>query len=87
MLNQFLSGALFTSYLAAGLFFLRFWKKTRDRLFAIFALAFWVFAVERMLLASTSPNDEFRPYVYLVRLSAFLLIIVAIIDKNRGKHS
>lgn len=86
MLNQFLSGALFVSYLAAGLFFLRFWKRTGDRLFAIFALAFSVFGTERLLLALTNPADEFRPYIYLVRLFAFLLIIIAIIDKNRSKN-
>lgn len=87
MLNQFLAGALTLGFLAAGLFFLRFWKKTEDRLFAIFAVAFWVFAGERVLLALTDPTDEFRPYIYLVRLFAFVLIIIAIIDKNRSKNS
>lgn len=83
MLNQFLAGALTIGYFIAGIFFLRFWKKTYDRLFAIFAVAFWVFAAER--LALTDPLDENRWYIYLVRLFAFVLIIIAIIDKNRNK--
>jgi hypothetical protein len=87
MLIQYLHGAITICLLLSGLFFLRFWKKTRDRLFAIFAIAFWVLTVERVLLAMTRPEDEFRPYIYLVRLFAFVLIIVAIIDKNRGKSS
>ena len=44
----------------AGLFFLRFWRKTRDRLFAIFACAFWLMGVNWLLLAFTDP-DAFRP--------------------------
>jgi hypothetical protein len=85
LLNQFLHGAITICFLLGGLFFLRFWKKTRDRLFAIFAIAFWVLTTERLLLAATRPEDEFRPYIYLVRLFAFVLIIIAIIDKNRSK--
>ena len=87
MLNEYLHGAITICLWMAGLFFLRFWKRTRDRLFAMFAIAFWVLAVERVLLAMTSPEDEFRWYIYLVRLFAFVLIIVAIIDKNRERSS
>jgi hypothetical protein len=87
MLNEFLHGAISICLWMAGLFFLRFWRRTRDRLFAIFAIAFWVLACERVLLALTSPEDEFRWYIYLVRLFAFILLIIAIIDKNRGKSS
>ena len=68
----------------AGLFFLRFWRKTRDRLFAIFAVAFWALASERVVLEIVSVN-EFRPYVYGIRLFAFGLIILAIVDKNRAR--
>ena len=87
MLNQFLHGAIMISFVLGGLFFLQFWKKTRDRLFAIFAIAFFVLSTERILLALTNPTDENRWYVYLVRLFAFVLIIIAIIDKNRSKTS
>jgi hypothetical protein len=78
-----LSGAILLGNLIVGLFFLRFWKKTSDRLFLIFAMAFWALALERVLLLIVDPTHEFRSYVYTVRLFAFLLILLAILDKNR----
>jgi hypothetical protein len=83
-ITQFLSGALVLAYWAIGMFFMRFWKKTLDHFFAVFAWAFWVLAIERVILLIVNPENEFRPYVYLVRLIAFLLIIGAIIVKNRA---
>jgi hypothetical protein len=83
MHNQFLNGALMLGFLVVGLFFLRFHRSTRERLFAMFAASFFVLAVERVVLANVDPTAEFQPYVYLIRLTAFLLIIIAIIDKNR----
>ena len=83
MVNQFLSGAVFTAGLIAALLFLRSWQRTRDRLFILFTLAFTTLAMERVILLVVSPGNEFAPYIYTVRLFAFLIIIVAIIDKNR----
>jgi hypothetical protein len=80
-LDPLLSGAVFLGYAVIGLFFLRFWTKSRDRLFAWFAAAFWLLAIERLLLARFAGTD--LPAVYLVRLAAFILIIAAIVDKNR----
>lgn len=85
LINQYISGALTMGYLAAGLFFLRFWKKTRDRLFAFFALAFWLLAGQRLALAVTTQTSEGNLFLYGVRLLAFVLILVAIIDKNRQR--
>lgn len=73
-----------TAAWTAGMFFLRFWRDTADRLFLFFAAAFWLLATSWLLLAFFDPTDETRPYVYALRLLAFLLIIVATIDKNRG---
>ena len=81
-LNAFLLGLLVMACAVAGLMFLRFWRKTRDRLFAIFAGAFWLLALNWMALAFTH-EDELRTALYAVRLVAFVLILVAIIDKNR----
>jgi hypothetical protein len=67
----------------AGLFFLRFWRKTRDRLFAIFAAAFWLLGANWLALAFTEV-DEVKTWLYAVRLLAFILILFAIIDKNRA---
>ncbi len=67
----------------AGLLFLRFWKETADRLFALFAFAFWLLAASWLTLAVLDPTDEARPYVYAIRLVAFVLIIAAVANKNR----
>lgn len=82
-MREFLWGASAMGALVIGLFFLRFWTTTRDRLFALFALAFTVLALNWALLALHVPSDEARHYVYAVRLVAFALIAVAIVDKNR----
>ena len=81
------SGAMVMGYLVAGLFFCRFWRETRDRLFLIFSLAFWILGIQRLALALERTLIEEHTSLYLVRLFAFLLILAAIIDKNRGRRS
>lgn len=83
MLDQFLSGASTMGFLTVFLFFLRFWQKTRDRLFIFFAAAFGFMMLERIVRSAWTPDSEFEPYVYMLRLISFLLIIAAIVDKNR----
>jgi len=85
MTNQFLWGSLSACCATVGLFFLKFWRTSGDRLFAIFPLAFWVFGVSWIGLALSNPVDDSRHAFYLVRLVAFLLIIGAIVDKNRKR--
>lgn len=75
----FLSGALTLGYLVAALYFLRFRRDTGDRLFLYFAAAFALFAAQRMMPLGTA---DFEPQSYVVRLLAFLLILVGIVDKN-----
>jgi uncharacterized membrane protein YeiB len=82
-MDQFLRGAIAMAYGVAGLFFLRFWKETRDRLFAIFALAFWLLALTRIAMAVTGLDSEAATWIYWIRLASYLLILAAIIDKNR----
>ena len=69
------------------LFFLRFWRRTNDRLFLLFGAAFALLMVERIVLVSIDTSHEFAPYVYLCRLLAFALIIAGIADKNRKVRS
>ncbi|MDQ6625400.1 MAG: DUF5985 family protein [Verrucomicrobiota bacterium] len=83
MLKPFLSGAISMACLTIGLFFFQFWRRTHDRLFVVFAAAFWLLMVERVILLTITISDEFAPYVYAVRLCAFALIIGAVVDKNR----
>ena len=80
----FLQTVSATAAVAAGLFFFRFWRESRDRLFAFFGASFWLLAVSWALLALVNPTDETRPYIYAIRLVAFLLMIVGMVDKNRA---
>ena len=79
MTTTFISGVLSGMYLVAALFFLRFWRDTADRLFAFFSGAFAILAVQRVLLLIYRDVAS----VYILRLLAFVLIIAAIVDKNR----
>jgi hypothetical protein len=76
------AGAIAAGYAVAGLFFLRFWRDTRDRLFALFAVAFLVLAVNRA--AGALLPAPHRDPVYWVRFAAFVLFLAAIVDKNRS---
>lgn len=82
-MRQFFWGALALAAWVAGLFFTNFWRLSRDRLFLLFALAFWVLALHWAGLGILNPTLETSHYLYLVRLLAFILILVAIVDKNR----
>ena len=73
--------------LVAGLFFLRFWRDTRDRIFLFFAVSFIIEGVNRAALALTSNPNEGRPFFYFVRFISFLLIFVAILHKNQKKDT
>ena len=83
MLNQFLAGAASVSLLVIAMFFIRFWKRTRDRLFLFFASAFLILMLERLIRASMEIETEWAPYVYMVRLAAFVVMIIGVVDKNR----
>ena len=85
ILVAFLSGAVTLGFAIASLFFLRFWRDTRDELFFAFAAAFFLLGVGQAILALGGIPDEQRSWVYLVRLVAFLTIIVAILRKNRAR--
>jgi hypothetical protein len=78
----FLTGLVTAGYLVAGLFFLKFWARTRDPLFAIFAIAFWMLALDEVLRAGLALPIEERGWTFLVRLAAFSLLAIAIAYKN-----
>lgn len=80
---DFFTGALMVCCVVAGLFFLKFYKKTHDSLFRYFSLAFFILAFERVVLGFLGSENEPSQWVYLIRLTAFLLIIYAIISKNK----
>ena len=83
-LYDFLSGATAFGFLVCGLFFLRFWRRTRDALFLSFAVAFGLLGLGQTVLALGNIPTEERGSIYLLRLFAFALIIFAILRKNRA---
>jgi len=83
-MNEMLIGAIAAASLAAGLFFFRFWRTTRDRFFLLFALSFWIEGVNRVLLYEWAGLDDDAPVYYVIRLLTYGLILAAIIAKNRG---
>lgn len=83
-MTLFLQGATSLGFLVAALFFLRFWRQSDDRLFLLFALAFAAMAVNRFALVFVDETGELGTGLFLIRLLAFVLIVVAIVDKNRA---
>jgi Family of unknown function (DUF5985) len=86
-MREFFSGIAAAGSLGVGLFFFRLWRETRDRFFGFFGIAFWVLALNWFALVWAAPASEHQHYFYIVRLLAFLLIILAIVDKNRSSGS
>jgi uncharacterized membrane protein HdeD (DUF308 family) len=84
-LNSVLLGGVAMASLVAALFFLKFWRQTRDGLFLLFAAAFGVDSAMRLVLGLSHVTAEQEPFFYLARLVTFGLIIVAIVHKNRPK--
>jgi len=82
MLVAFYSGAAGLECLVAGLFFLRFWRRTGERLFLAFACAFWLLGANAVIPTLLGRPAAAHGEVYLLRLAAFLLIILAILAKN-----
>lgn len=81
--NLVLVGAVAMASAIAALFFLRFWRQTRDSLFLFFAAAFGLDALTRLILGMGKLSEETEPLIYLARLVTFCLIIIAIVRKNR----
>jgi hypothetical protein len=86
-LYDFLSGAVALGFAACALFFLRFSKRTREELFLAFSVAFLLLGAGQTILALANIPTEERGSIYLLRLLAFLLILVAIYRKNREADS
>ena len=83
---EFLAGAVTLGYLVASGFFMRFWRKTADRLFLAFGLAFLLLALNQTLAQWLGAADERLGYTYLLRVLGFVLILIAIIDKNLAQR-
>jgi hypothetical protein len=83
--NAFLWGVNATAAFAIGLLFLAYWRETGEKLLARFAVAFWFLALNWVWLILALPPIETRHHSYLPRLVAFLIIIWAVVEKNRER--
>jgi hypothetical protein len=80
--GAFLGGLIAMSFGVIGLFFVKFWIRTRDSLFIAFAIAFWLLAISQTLVALRVVPREEQSWIYVLRLAAFVLIAIAIVRKN-----
>lgn len=80
----FLHGMVTMGFIIAGLFFLRFWRRTKDGLFVVFAFAFWLLALNDALISRPGSARPSQSWEFLPSLGAFGLLILAILIKNFG---
>ncbi len=83
---SFMSGAITMGYTAVAFCFLSSWWRGRNALIGLFAVAFFLLAIERVLYFFIPSENEYQPLVYLIRLSAFSLIILGIAVQNRRQR-
>lgn len=82
MIEGFLLGVIATASVISGIFFLKCWKDTRDSFFLAFAISFIIEGLNRAAILALDRPNEGSPYIYVVRLFSFLLILLAILKKN-----
>jgi len=82
MIDGFLLGVIATASIAAGIFFLKFWRDTHDSFFLAFAASFIIEGLNRSAVLLEDKPSEGSPWTYFVRLLSFLLILTAILRKN-----
>jgi hypothetical protein len=83
VIYAFFCGGASALALVASVIFLRYWRSTRDRFFVIWAASLVLMAAQ-WAISACSGGWETSAAGYLLRLAAFLFIITAIVDKNRG---
>jgi uncharacterized membrane protein HdeD (DUF308 family) len=87
VIKAFLLGVIAALSFTASLFFVRFWRETRDSFFLAFALFFVVEGINRVALLFMSRPNEGSPWIYIIRLATLLIILAAILHKNYGPRS
>jgi uncharacterized membrane protein HdeD (DUF308 family) len=84
-MERMLLGAISMASLIAAMFFLRFWKNTRDKFFLWFAVSFAIEGINRAALGLSDDPNEGQPFFYVIRFLSYLLIVIAIVSKNLAK--
>jgi hypothetical protein len=68
---DFLSGAVSMGFFIAAGFFFRFWRESRDRLFAFFATAFFLMALDHPGTTWIGHGYNLTVLPYIVRLLSY----------------
>lgn len=82
VIHLYIRGAIAMGFLVASAFFFRFWRETHDRLFAFFAAAFFLLAINGPVVRSLIQDSDNSIMLYVTRLVAYVIILIAIVDKN-----
>lgn len=85
-MDRFLLGGIAFGSAMVALFFVRFWRRTGDVFFLLFALSFALEAAIRVGMTMLPRDSEDHPAFYLLRLLAYGLILCAIWLKNRPRR-
>lgn len=83
-LISLIAGMTASGFLVAALFFVRFYRTTRDALFIYFSVAFLLLAAEKFAVLVVADWFPEPPWLFLVRLAAFIAIGAGIWEKNRA---
>ena len=81
-MDDFFAGVVSMGFLIVAVFFFRFWRESRDRLFAFFAVAFLLMAADHPVIAFLENGNEVNVLPYVIRLLAYAIILAGIVDKN-----
>ena len=85
VLDTFLLGFVTAASLFAGLFFLRFWRETRDVLFLSFSAFFLIQGgLSAAVVHLPEPNTG-PAWVFVMRLVSVAGVLGAILWKNAGR--
>lgn len=84
-LDNFLLGFIAGCSLVAGIFFLRFYRATRDPLFLAFLIFFVVQGCTNAVVLELPQPNIGTPMIFFVRLLSVLVVLAAILWKNLAK--
>ena len=84
-LDFFLLGFIAACSVVAGLFFLRFYRATRDPLFLAFLIFFVVQGCTNAVTLELRQPNLGTPAIFLIRLLSVLVVLAAILWKNLAK--
>ena len=83
IINQMLIGAIAMASATVSLFFIRFWRRTKDSFFLCFAVSFLLNGLTRLIMGASSLQES-SSLIYVLRMFAYILIIYAIYMKNKS---